>query len=81
MQFKEVGTIGKGRVLVKCGVVGVRRVVTLTTDKREHILSLNVTAARELITHLRSSIRELGRLGIDEPVAKVKPKKREARDE
>ena len=42
MQFKEIGTIGKGSVEVKAGCVGERRVITLKDARTgRHILSIN----------------------------------------
>lgn len=75
MRFKLVGTIGNGSIVIKAGHVGLRRVITLTREGG-HILSLNKTAAMELITMLRAAVRELERVGLDEEPATVKPAKK-----
>lgn len=76
MRFKEVGRVGFD-IIVKVGVVGARRIITLTRRRTgEHILSLNKTAAMELVTLLRAGIREIDRVELEVPLAKVKPVKR-----
>lgn len=76
MRFKEIGRVGFD-IIVSVGHVGVRRIITLTRRRTgEHVLSLNKVAAMELVTLLRTGIRALNRVGLDEEPPKVKPKKR-----
>ena len=76
MEFKEIGTIGNGSIVIKAGHVGTRRMVVLMRRDGGHILALNKVAAQELITMLRAGVRELERVGLDEEPPTVKPKKR-----
>lgn len=64
MEFKHIGCVGKGRLMVqvKIGVVGTMKMIVLAgLPNGEHILAMNETAAKELITHLRTGLRELER--------------------
>lgn len=42
MQFKKIGTIGNGSIVIEAGYVGEKRVITLKDARTgRHILSIN----------------------------------------